>query len=301
MELRVLRYFLAVAREGNITNAAAGLHITQPTLSRQLHQLEEELGQPLFVRHSHSITLTPEGMLLRQRAEEILALVQKTTDDLAPSNEVLTGSVHIGAGETDAVHLLTQAAHQLQQVHPQVQCHIYSGDSSDVLAQLDHGLIDFGLIFDPITHDKYHAIKLAYEDTWGVLMRKDSPLAAKACIRPEDICHEPLIFSRQSRATSVLKDWFGVYADQLHVTGTYSLVFNGSLMVQDGIGYALTLDKIINVSGDSPLCFRPLDPPLTAGMHIVWKKYQRFSKPAEKYLAILLEHTAQNTDVTATH
>lgn len=292
MELRVLRYFLAVAREGNITNAAASLHITQPTLSRQLHQLEEELGQSLFSRNSHSITLTPEGMLLQQRAEEILALVQKTTDDLAPSNEVLTGSVHIGAGETDAVHLLTQAAHALQEQHPQVQCHIFSGDSSDVLTHLDNGLIDFGLIFDPINHDKYHAIKLAYEDTWGVLMRKDSTLSARDTIRPEDLYREPLILSRQSRATSVLKDWFGPYADRLHITGTYSLVFNGSLMVQDHMGYALCLDKIINVSGDSPLCFRPLDPPLKAGMHIVWKKYQRFSKAAEKYLSILLDHAA---------
>lgn len=289
MELRVLRYFLAVAREKNITNAAATLHITQPTLSRQIRDLEEELGHPLFIRNSHSVTLTSEGMLLRKRAEEILKLIQKTEKEISQSDQSLCGDVYIGAGETNGVHYLTQAATKLQRKYPDVHFHISSGDSVDVLEQLDKGLIDFGLLFDPIDLDKYHSIRLPYVDTWGVLMRKDSPLAKKKQIRPSDLSHQPLIFSRQSRFNPALKSWFGTYGDNLSVIGTYSLVFNGSLMVEDGMGYALCLDKIINVSGNSNLCFRPLEPKLTAGMYIVWKKYQIFSKVSESYLAALLE------------
>ncbi len=289
MELRVLRYFLAVAREKNITNAAAALHITQPTLSRQIRDLETELGQQLFIRNSHSVTLTSEGILLRKRAEEILELVQKTEKEVSQSDTPLSGDIYIGAGETDGVHYLTRAAQKLRAIYPDIHFHISSGDSVNVLDQLDKGLIDFGLLFDSIDPEKYHSIRLPYEDTWGVLMRKDSPLAKKSEIQPVDLSNEPLIFSRQSLSSPSLKNWFGSYADTIQVTGTYSLVFNGSLMVEDGMGYALCLDKIINVSGSSNLCFRPLKPNLKAEIHIVWKKYQVFSKASESYLAVLLE------------
>lgn len=287
MELRVLRYFLTIAREGNITNAANALHVTQPTLSRQIHDLEEELGQQLFVRGSHSVTLTPEGMLLRKRAEEILDLVQKTEQEFAQTEESISGEVYIGAGETVGVHYLTRAARQLQESYPDIRIHISSGDATDVREDLDKGLIDFGLLFAPVDLSRYNVIHLAYQDTWGVLMRRDSPLAQKAALRLSDLKGQPLIVSRQIYKTSRLQEWFGEPAGQLQVVGTYNLVYNGSLMVEDGMGYALCLDGIINVTGDSPLCFCPLEPRRQADMYIVWKKYQIFSPAAERFLNVL--------------
>ena len=287
MELRVLRYFLTIAREGNITNAANALHVTHPTLSRQIHDLEEELGQQLFVRGSHSVTLTPEGMLLRKRAEEILDLVQKTEQEFAQTEEAISGEVYIGAGETVGVHYLTRAARQLQESYPDIRIHISSGDATDVREDLDKGLIDFGLLFAPVDLSRYNVIHLAYQDTWGVLMRRDSPLAQKAALRLSDLKGQPLIVSRQIYKTSRLQEWFGEPAGQLQVVGTYNLVYNGSLMVEDGMGYALCLDGIINVTGDSPLCFRPLEPRRQADMYIVWKKYQIFSPAAERFLNVL--------------
>lgn len=287
MELRVLRYFLTIAREGNITNAANALHVTQPTLSRQIHDLEEELGQQLFVRGSHNVTLTPEGMLLRKRAEEILDLVQKTEQEFAQTEEAISGEVYIGAGETVGVHYLTRAARKLQESYPDIRIHISSGDATDVREDLDKGLIDFGLLFAPVDLSRYNVIHLAYQDTWGVLMRRDSPLAQKAALRLSDLKGQPLIVSRQIYKTSRLQEWFGEPAGQLQVVGTYNLVYNGSLMVEDGMGYAICLDGIINVTGDSPLCFRLLEPRRQADMYIVWKKYQIFSPAAERFLNVL--------------
>lgn len=287
MELRVLRYFLTIAREGSITSAASVLHVTQPTLSRQIRDLEDELGQRLFVRSSHSVTLTPEGMLLRKRAEEILDLVQKTEQEFAQSDETISGEVYIGAGETVGVHFLTRAARRLREAYPDVHIHISSGDATDVREELDKGLIDFGLLFAPVDLARYNAIHLPYRETWGVLMRCDSPLAQKPTVRFGDLVGQPLIVSRQVFKTNRLQEWFGESAGRLQVVGTYSLVYNGSLMVEDGMGYAICLDGILNTGGDSPLCFRPLEPRQEAGMYIVWKKYQIFSPAAERFLAVL--------------
>lgn len=287
MELRVLRYFLTIAREGSITNAANALHITQPTLSRQIRDLEEELGQQLFVRSSHNVTLTPEGMLLRKRAEEIIDLVQKTEQEFAQTEDTVAGDVYIGAGETVGVHFLTRAACRLQESHPDVHIHISSGDATDVREDLDKGLIDFGLLFAPVDLSRYNAIHLPYRDTWGVLMRQDSPLAQKQSIRPDDLLGQPLIVSRQLLKANRLQEWFGKSSGRLQVVGTYSLVYNGSLMVEDGMGYALCLDGIINTSGTSSLCFRPLEPKQEAEMYIVWKKYQLFSPAAGQFLHVL--------------
>ena len=283
MELRVLRYFLTIAREGNITNAANVLHITQPTLSRQIRDLEDELGQKLFVRNSHSVSLTNEGMLLRKRAEEILELVQKTEQEVSQPDYMLSGDVYIGAGETVGVHFLTRAARELRERYPDIHFHIVSGDGVEVCELLDKGLIDFGLLFDHVDQKKYNSVALPYQDTWGVLMRRDSPLAERESVRPEDLAHQPLLVSRQVLKSPLLSEWFGEDRSAMNVIGTYTLAFNGSLMVEDGMGYALCLDRIINVDG-SALCFRPLEPKREAGMHIVWKKYQIFSRAAEKYL-----------------
>ena len=288
MEFRVLQYFLAAAREQSISGAAEYLHLSQPTLSRQLKELEEELGKQLFIRGNRRITLTEEGMILRKRAEEIVDLMQKTEKEIALNDAAIAGDIYIGAGETDAIRILARTARRLQENHPGIRLHIASGDSADVTEDLDKGLIDFGILFDPRDLSKYDYLKLPHQDTWGVLMRRDSPLAEKTAVTPEDLWDKPLILSRQHREGSALSMWLSRPEADLNVTATYSLLYNGSILVEEGIGYALTLDKIINTCGSS-LCFRPLSPPLTANLCIVWKKYQVLTKAAELFLNTLNE------------
>ena len=284
MELRVLQYFLAVAREQSILKASEALHLSQPTLSRQLKDLEVELGKQLFIRGNRKITLTEEGVLLRKRAEEIVALVKKATSEIMISEESIAGDIYIGAGETDAIRLIARAAAKLQMEHPLLHYHIFSGDSQDVLERLDKGLLDFGIVFDPTDLSSYNHISIPKKDKWGVLMRRDSPLADRDTIQPEDLWDKPLILSRQQKEGSELSLWLKKDFSELNIVATYSLLFNGSLMVDEGLGYALCLDGIINTSGNSNFCFKPLEPPLELGMNLVWKKYQVFSKGAEKFL-----------------
>jgi len=295
MEIRVLEYFLAVAREQSISGAAEFLHLSQPTLSRQLKDMEDELGKQLFIRGNRHITLTEEGMLLRKRAEEIVDLVHKTENDIRFSDEVISGSVYIGAGETDAVRLIAQTAKRLQKEYPLIRYHIFSGDAIDVAERLSRGLLDFGILFDPIDLSRFEHMKMPIKDTWGVLMRKNSTLAEKEYITPENLWNKPLIVSRQQEETSALSKWMIKPFANLNVTASYNLVYNASLMVDEGMGYALCLDKLINVSGNSNLCFRPLYPQLEAEMHFVWKRYQVLSKSAEKFLECFSEELKQFT------
>ena len=287
MELRVLRYFLAVAREESICRAAEYLHLSQPTLSRQLSDMEKELGKTLFIRGSRRITLTEEASLLRKRASEILDLVEKTASELTSPGDSISGDIYIGAGETEALRFLTQRARQLQEQHPRICFHISSGDTADVTEQLDKGLIDFGLLFDPINHSKYSALQLPVCDTWGILMREDSPLAQKDAVTSGDLLDQPLIIPRRVKEDGALDTWLNRDMGAPRIAATYSLVFNASLMVKDGMGCALCLDRIINTAGGSGLCFRPLAPGVHAHMSIVWKKFQIFSKASEKFLALL--------------
>ena len=292
MELRVLGYFLAVAREQSMVRAARSLHLSQPTLSTQLKALEEELGKQLLIRGSkgsRKITLTEEGMILRKRAEEILNLVQKTQREISLSDQTIVGDVYIGTGETDAVRFIARAAKELYQTYPGIHYHISSGNSDFVSEQLDKGLIDFGIVFGNVDHAKYHSIELPFKDLWGVLMRRDAPLAAKPVIRPEDLWDKPLIISKQEDSKATLSGWLQKELSELEVVATYNLLFNASLLVEEGLGYAIGLDKIINTSGNSKLCFRPLSPQREAGMQIVWKKYQVFSKACEKFIEKLKE------------
>ncbi len=284
MELRVLHYFLAVAREESISGAAEYLHLTQPTLSRQLKDLEEELGKQLFLRGNRKITLTEEGMLLRKRAEEILELVQKTENEISVSSQSVSGDVYIGTGETNAVRLLARVARRLKEEHPQIYFHIESGDALDVLDHLEKGLIDFGVLIGQNDLTKYNHLLLPAKDTWGVLMRKDSPLAEKSGITAEDLWDKPLIFSRQELKTGGLYQWLKKNPENLNIVATCNLVYNASLMVDEGLGYAITLDKLINTSGSSNLVFKPLEPQHREDLHIIWKKYQIFSKAAGKFL-----------------
>lgn len=279
MEIRVLEYFLAVAREQSISGAAESLHLSQPTLSRQLKDLEDTLGKQLFTRGNRRITLTEEGMLLRKRAEEIIDLVKKTEDEITCSEETVSGDIYIGTGETDAVRLIARTAQDLRIDYPGIRYRISSGDAADVVERLDKGLLDFGVLLDPVDISKYDYLRLPVKDVWGVLMRKDSPLAAKDSIRPQDLWDKPLIFSRQNELTA----WLKRPPLALNVAATYNLVYNASLMVEEGLGYAFCLDKIINTTGNSNLCFRPLTPKLEIGINLVWKKYQIFSRAAEVF------------------
>lgn len=293
MELRVLRYFLAVVKEQTVSAAAESLHLTQPTLSRQLRDLEDELGKKLFVRGSHRIELTEEGMLLRKRAEQILELVNRTESDISATDESLAGDIYIGAGETDAVKLIARAASKIRQDYPLVHFHIYSGDGEDVLERLDKGLSDFGIVFTPIDDGKHNSIKIPLKDEWGILMRRDSPLAEKESITPSDLTGQPLIISRQQSDKSPVIKWFGKKYNKLNIVSTYNLVYNASVMVKENMGYALAFDKLINVSGDSEFCFRPLEPPVYAEMHLIWNKYQIMTKSAEKFLEYFREEIEQ--------
>lgn len=284
MEIRVLQYFLAVAREQTISGAAESLHLTQPTLSRQLKDLEDELGKQLLIRGNRKITLTEEGMLLRKRAEEIIDLVNKTEGEITFSDNVVAGDIHIGAGETDAVRVLARVAQSLQKKYPDIHYHISSGDSVDLTDRLDKGLLDFGILLQPFDLSKYDYLPLPMKDRWGVLMRRDAALAEKEHIVPEDLWDKPLIISRQTTQGSPLEKWMRREYGKWNIVATYNLIYNGSLLVDEGLGYALTLDKLINTTGNSNLCFRPLYPQEELGMRVVWKKYQIFSKAAEKFL-----------------
>lgn len=283
MELRVLQYFLAVAREQNISAAAQSLHLTQPTLSRQLKELEEELGKQLMIRGNRKVTLTQDGMLLRKRAEEILELVDRTEKEVMCSEETVSGDVYIGTGETDGVRQIARSANQIQVRYPGVHFHIVSGDAVDVCERLDKGLLDFGVLLGDIDKIKYHYMELPMKDTWGVLMRRDSPLAQRDAVLPQDLWDKPLILSRQVDNKSGLYRWLGKEPSELHTVATYNLIYNASLMVDEGMGYAFTLDKLVNTTG-SNLCFRPLKPALELGMYLVWKKSQIFSKAAQLFL-----------------
>lgn len=291
MEFRLLEYFLAVAREQNITAAAESLHISQPALSTQLKALETELGKQLLIRGvkgSRKVVLTEEGMILRKRAEEMISLMRRTEEEITGAGETIAGNVFIGTGETETVRLFAQVAKKLQHKYPDIRYHISSGNAEHVLEYLDKGLIDFGLLFTEIDPQKYEAIPVPIKDTWGVLMRKDSPLAEKENICPEDLWDKPLIVSHQKGDDIYLNQWLQREESELHIVATYNLLFNASLLVSEGLGYALCFDRLINTQG-SNLCFRPFYPRLEARGFIIWKKYQVFSRAANIFLQYLRE------------
>lgn len=252
MEIRVLRYFLAVAREGNITGAANSLHLSQPTLSRQIRDLEEELGQQLLFRKSHRVALTPEGMLFRKRAEEIITMVDKTEAEFASMEDTISGDIYIDSGETQALRQIADIIKALRESNPGIRCHLYSGNAQDVTERLDKGLLDFGLLIQPADLSKYDYINLPDKDLWGVIMRKDSPLAEKEYIEKDDLLDVPLICSRQvispHQSGNEFADWFGADFSRLDIVTTFNLVYNAAIMVDAGIGYAVTIDKTCQYS-----------------------------------------------------
>ena len=284
MDIRVLKYFLAVAREQSFSTAAERLFLSQPTLSRQLKELEDELGKTLLVRSNKGVTLTEEGVILRKRAEEIVDLMDKTEQEVRQSNDSVSGTVYIGAGETYAIKLIADTAHHLKADYPGIHYSFFSGNGTDVMEKLDRGLMDFGLIFGNIDRTRYEAVEIPLHDTWGVLMRQDEPLARKASLTISDVSGLDLIIPRQPNHSTMLSEMIAEQAPDANIVAEYNLIYNASVMVGEGIGCAIALDRLINVSGDSKLCFRPFEPPMEAVCSFIWKRYSVFTKAAGIFL-----------------
>ena len=289
MELRVLKYFLAVAREQNITAAAESLHVTQPTLSKQLMDLETELGCKLFERGKRKITLTEEGVFLRQRAQEIVDLAEKTEAAFVSTHETVTGDVYIGCGETQGMRGIIKIMKLMQETHPDVRFHLYSGNDEDVSERLETGLVDFGLFVGSTRLEKYDYIKLPVHDVWGLLLRKDDPLAKQEGIRPKDLENVPLLCSRQALAHNEFSGWLGKDFSKLRIRSTHNLLFNASLMVEEGLGCALAIVGRVNTA-DRNLTFRPFEPAVKADLVFARKKYRVLSKAAELFLQYLQKY-----------
>lgn len=284
MEIRVLRYFLAVAEEENITAAAAKLHLTQPTLSKQLMDLESELGKQLFIRGKRKITLTEDGTFLRKRAQEIVDLTDKTEADFHADDKEIGGDIFIGGGETEGMRFVAKAIKKTISFYPNIRFHIFSGDKEIVAERLEKGLLDFGLFVGADDLKKYDYIRLPCVNHFGILMKKDDELAKKDTITLKTLEKLPIICPRQVMLQSDLSGWFGHNMEKLNVVGTYNLLYNASLMVAEGVGYALCIDGIVN---NNDLCYRPLSQKMSAGIIFAWQKYQVFSKQAKKFLDIL--------------
>ncbi|MGL4864573.1 MAG: LysR family transcriptional regulator [Cetobacterium sp.] len=289
MELRILKYFLAIAREGSIIKAAETLYITQPTLSRQIIDLEDQLGTKLLVRGNKNkkITLTEDGIRFRKRAEEIVELAERTEMEFKTQSEEISGDIYIGGGETDSMRFIAKTMIKLQKQYPNIRFHLYSGNADDITEKLDNGLLDFGVLIGPASLENYNYLKFPTTDIWGLLMKKNSSMASRKYIKINDLENIPLIVSNQSLVENQIAGWGIKDFSKLNIVGTYNLVFNASLMVDEGFGYALCLDKLVNTSCESTLCFKPLSPILEVNLDIIWKKNQVFSKAAAKFLEFL--------------
>ena len=284
MEIRVLRYFLTVVREESITKAADVLHITQPTLSRQLSQMEEEVGVKLFNRGSRRITLTNEGILLRRRAEEILQLVDKTEKELIEQEEQVEGKISIGCGEIAAVQVLPNLIKTFREKYPQVTFDIFTATADLVKEQMDKGLLDIGLLLEPVDMEKYDFIRLEVKEKWVVLMRPDSPLAEKETVTAKDLSALPLILPRRMNVQNDLASWFGNYYVDLNVVFTSNLSTNSAVMVTGGLAYSLVIEGAVPFWDQSKVTYRPLAPSLTATSVLAWKRGQPFSLAAAKFI-----------------
>ena len=289
MELRVLRYFLEAAREGNITHAAERLHISQPTLSKQLKELEGELGKKLFIRGNYNVRLTDEGMLLRKRAEDILEMVDKTEEEFKALGEITGGDIRIGCAESEGIRHLAQRIKAVQAQYPRIRVHLYSGDRSDLAERLEQGLLDFAVLVESNDLSKYNYLPLPGADTWGIILRKDHPLAEREAVVPEDLLDVPLICPRQGLQKE-LSDWFQEKVDRLNIVATCNLAYNGGVLAREGLGCLLSFGKLTDTGPDSPLCFRPLTPTLHSKLFLAWKKYAVFSPAEEVLLSEMKDH-----------
>ncbi|MDE5883507.1 MAG: LysR family transcriptional regulator [Oscillospiraceae bacterium] len=288
MEIRVLRYFMEIAREENMTKAAERLHISQSALSKEIKKLEGELGHPLFIRTNKNMRLNDEGMLLRKRAGDILEMVDKTVEEFSQLNSITGGEIRIGCAESIQIKYLANVIKSFKKKYPNFIFHIFSGDTDPVAERLDRGLLDIAVIVEPPNLSKYNYLPVPESDKWGVIMRRDSPLAEKSELTFDDICGLPLFTSEQSIKVDFSR-WCEENIEKLNIVGTFNLAFNGSIFVKEGLGYLLTFEHLIDTSEKSGLCFRPIIPILETKMYIIWKKYQIFSPIAELFLKKLKE------------
>lgn len=287
IETRLLQYFLAVAEEQSITKAAEYLHISQPTLSKQMMDLEEALGRQLLVRGRKKITLTEEGTFLRGRAQEIISLMDKTESAFRENEQSISGDVYIGCGEHRSTFTIMQIIRSIQEEYPDIRFHFFSSNADAIIERLDKGLLDMGFLLEPEITPRYDNKKLPLREAWGILMRKDSPLADVETISFAMLADLPLIMPSQTSNRGRMKAYFTEANVNPHVVSTYNLIYNAGLMVEAGIGYALCIDELINTAGSHPLTFRPLSPELYSDVYLFTKKYQVFSKAAKLFLSRL--------------
>lgn len=286
MEIRTLRYFLAVAREENMTRAAEHLHVTQPTLSKQLKSLEDELGKKLFTRHSFSIRLTDEGILLRNRAEDLIRMADKIEREFLSLDDITGGELYLGLAESCQIKYLARVIREFKSRYPNLHYHITSGDTEQIADKLDKGLLDFLVLAEYPDSRKYEYLEFPESDKWGAVIPKEDPLAEKKAIRAEDLIGLPLFCSEQAWNNEI-KEWAGTFYSQLRLEGSFRLSYNGSIFSREGLGYLLTFEHLIDSSEGSGLVFRPLAPALETKLYIVWNRYQTFTPIAERFLAQL--------------
>lgn len=287
IETRLLQYFLAVAEEQSITRAANYLHITQPTLSKQMMDLEEQLGKQLFIRGKKKISLTEDGLYLRGRAQEVVSLIEKTEHDFRENEQNISGDIHIGCGEYRSSSAIMKIICDIRKDYPDIHFHFFSSNADTILERLDKGLIDIGILLDPEITPRYDYQKLPLMETWGVLMPKDTPLTKKKKLTLEDLSGIPIIVPSQTSNNKRFGQLFWEHQISLDIVSTYNLIFNASLMVQAGIGYALCIGGLIPPSTEHNLIFRPLNPAIISNVYIFTKKYQVFSKATKLFISRL--------------
>ena len=283
MEIKTLRYFLAVAREENMTRAAEILHVTQPTLSKQLKALEDELGKKLFTRHSFSIRLTDEGMLLRNRAEDLISMADKIEQEFISLDEITGGELYLGLAESYQIKYLARVIKKFKASYPNLHYHITSGDTEQIADKLDKGLLDFLVLAEYPDSRKYEYIEFPESDTWGLVIPKGDPLAKKKAIRAKDLAGLPLFCSEQAWNNEI-KEWAGTSFSKMKLEGSFRLSYNGSIFAKEGLGYLLTFEHLIDTSDGSDLVFLPLTPKAETKLYIVWNRYQAFTPIAERFL-----------------
>ena len=295
MEIRTLKYFLAAAREENMSKAAKILHVTQPTLSKQMKSLEDELGKKLFTRHSFSIKLTDEGVLLRNRAEDLVAMADKIEQEFVSLDDITGGELFLGLAESYQIRYLARTIKEFKTKYPNLKYHIISGDTEQISDKLDKGLLDFLVLAEDPDSKKYDYIEFPEADVWGLVFSEDDAMADKENIHISDLIGLPLLCSEQAWF-DIIKKWAGNNYSHLHLDGSFKLSYNGSIFVKEGLGYLLTFDRLVNTSKDSGLTFRPLSPKLETKIYLAWNKYQSFTPIAERFLNHLKNSFADSPD-----
>lgn len=292
MELRVLNYFLMIAREENITKAAALLHVSQPSLSRQMMQLEEELGVKLFRRSNHSIILTDEGMLLKRRAQEMISLAEKTKREFSQEDQI-SGEISIGSGEYKCTKLLSEIIFQFRKKYPLVQFQFYSGNSDNITERIERGILDLGLLLEPVDISKYNFLRFPGREEWGVQVSEKSKLAERENVMPSDLAGMQIIFTRRELVQNELTNWFGKYADQIEISATGNLPYNMAMLASSGVGVHITLNLNCKYDG---VKYIPLSPSLTTGTVLVWKKSQPYSASVKAFIEFAQKYTEGISD-----